>query len=191
MPDDHDVAAADVADAEVFADLTDKERLFVEALADPESGTFGRRTASAAAAGYGGARSAAWKALKRPRVRQALAVRVQQAQRSLDFVMAEIEVIGQKAAESGDWSTALRAAELQAKRLGGFTERLMIGMDERESRRGYDAEEVEEAQRLSRLLLAPDADGREAPPTAEPAVPAEPGPSASQVLSGVIDGGEN
>jgi len=136
-----------------LADLTEKERRFVEAFGDPESETFARRTASAEAAGYSGGRTAAWKILQRPRVREALKIYAEQAQRGLDFVMLQVEHIGRKAYESGDWSTALRASELLAKRLGGFVERLMISADARDVQRELSEAEEEEARRLADLRL--------------------------------------
>jgi len=184
MPDDHEVEPASGPDGDAMlalTGLTDKESAFVLAYLKPGEPTFGHKTKAAEAAGYASPRDSGWKVANRPRVREAIAAFAESQRPTLDACMLAIEHLRQKAEEAGDLSTALRAAELLAKRAGAFVERLMIGMDQADARREYTEEEVAEAQRLARLLT--DDDGRPALPAA-----AAVGPSASAVQSGVLSG---
>ena len=179
MPDDA-VGPADAGDMAAWEALTDREAAFVKAYADPGSDTFGQATASAKVAGYADPRNSGWRVRRRPRVREACKMYVQAAQVSRDMAMLGIERIRRMAEAGGDYSTALRAYELQAKACGAFTERLMISLDENEARRAYDEEEIAEAQRLARLRI--DDDGRRALPAAAAAS----GPSPAKVQGGVL-----
>ena len=141
----------------MFAGLTTKEAAFVVAFGDIESEAFGNATAAALAAGYAGgsvgARSAGWKVLQRPHVRKALATYAAAAQQGLDHVMNQVARIGQLAEAKGDLAVALRSAELLAKRLGGFVERLMISADTISMQRELSEAEQDEARRLADIRL--------------------------------------
>jgi len=160
-----------------MSELTEREAAFVQAFLKPGSPTFGNKTKAAEEAGYASPRDAGWKAAQRPRVREAIAALAEAQRPTLDACMLMIEHLRLKAEEAGDLSTALRAAELLAKRAGAFVERLMVGVDQEEARRVYDEEEVEEARRLARLLLEDDR-GRKRPTLAAP---------RSAVMKGVLE----
>ena len=100
--------------------LTPKEELFCKLFADPQSETFGRATASAKAAKYVSPHNASWKLRKRPRIIQRLKEYEKMAAADLGRVMSTIEHIRLEAEVKRDFATALRAAELQGRRLARF-----------------------------------------------------------------------
>jgi len=139
------------------APLTPKEELFCRAWGDPQSETFGRATKSAAVAGYTQPHNAAWKLRRRPRIIARLKEYEEMAAADLGRVMATIEHIRLAAEEKGDHATALRAAELQGRRLGAFFERSVLTVDV-PAQREYDSRLEIEAHRVARLLIEEDGD---------------------------------
>lgn len=131
-------------------DLTPKEELFCRAFGDPESETFGHGTASAEAARYVGPRVAAWRLRKRFRVIARLREYAEMAAADLGRVMSNIERTRLLAEAKGDHATALRAAELQGKRLGAFVD---VCITDAPARRAFTAAEEIEARRLATLLI--------------------------------------
>ena len=134
------------------APLSPKEELFCRAWGDPQSETFGRATKSAAVAGYTQPHNAAWKLRRRPRIIARLKEYEEMAAADLGRVMATIEHIRLAAEEKGDHATALRAAELQGRRLGAFFERSVLTLDV-PAQHEYDAVLAVEASRIARLLI--------------------------------------
>jgi len=148
-PDDGKDGAAMLA----LAKLTDRESAFVQAFMRPGTPAFGRKIEAARAAGYASPRDSGWRVAQRPRVREAIAALAEAERPTLDAAMLTIEHLRLKAEEANDLSTALRAAELLAKRAGAFVERLIVGTPDPEAVREYTEAEEQEAKRLARLLL--------------------------------------
>jgi len=140
--------------------LTDKEAAFVQAFMRPGTPAFGNKTEAARAAGYRSPRDSGWKTAQRPRVREAIAAFAEAQRPTLDACMLAIEHLRLEAEAAGDLSTALRAAELLAKRAGAFTERLILGAEDPEVLREYSETEREEARALARLRLLESTDSK-------------------------------
>jgi len=105
--------------------LTPKQALFVqEYLVDLNA------TQAAIKAGYSAktAQSISTENLSKPLIQQAIqeafAQRAERTKRTADDVLRDIERRGKLAEEAGQFSAALKAAELEGKYLGMFTEKL-------------------------------------------------------------------
>jgi hypothetical protein len=130
--------------------LSPKELKFCEAFGNPESETFGRATASAAAAGFIQPRSAGWKLRRRGRIIAKLqeyhaAVRVE-----IGKVLFDLETERLQALAKGDIATAVRASELQGKHLAMFTDK--VAVDDTYVH-VYDERLAVEARRITAVLL--------------------------------------
>lgn len=133
------------------AGLTPQELRFCEAYANPESESFGNASKSAAAAKYARPSNAGWKLRRRGRIRTKLAEYHEGVSVALGQVMTNLEHLRRLAVEKGDLQAAVRAVELQGKRLGGFIDGNVILVSEQ--MRVYSEAEVAEAQHLARLRL--------------------------------------
>jgi len=135
------------------APLSPKEELFCRAWGSVESETFGKAAASARVAGYSEPyHQAAWRLRRRPRIIARLKEYEEMAAADLGRVMSNIERTRILAEEKGDHATALRAAELQGRRLGAFFERSVLTLDV-PAQHEYDAVLAVEASRIARLLI--------------------------------------
>jgi phage terminase small subunit len=87
-------------------------------------------TQAAIRAGYSAKTAAliAHENLTKPNIQEAIQKaqleRAKRLQRTADDVLADIRRIGQKAEETGEFNPALKAAELEGKYLGMFTEKV-------------------------------------------------------------------
>ncbi len=133
--------------------LSPKEALFVEAFANPESETFGRCTASAELAKYSSPQNAAWKLRQRPRVQIAIQRIHDTNAKDIGRVLADLEHQRIQAEAKGDWSTAVRASELQLKRLGALLDRNIVSIEQPDEIRKYTEAERREAKRIAKFLL--------------------------------------
>jgi len=131
------------------------EELFCRAYADPQSETYSQASESAKKAGFSarGARTAAWRALKRSCVKARLKEIYAASDFSADRVMSNLESDRLKALEKGDIGAAIRADELMGKRLGMFSDRLISVFEEPARRVELDASEQREAALLATLRL--------------------------------------
>jgi len=139
------------------ASLSPKEELFCKAWGSVESETFGKATASARVAGYSEPHQASWRLRRRPRIIARLKEYEEMAAADLGRVMATIERTRILAEEKGDHATALRAAELQGRRLGAFFERSVLTLDV-PAQHEYSERVALESSRLARLLIEEDGD---------------------------------
>ncbi len=146
--------------------LSLKEEAFARAYGDPDSETFGNKTASAAAAGYGSPRDSGWRAAKRPRVQQRIAELQAEARAAEPQVLANLEHVRRLAIEKGDLATALRATELAGKRLGLFYEAHSVTMAGELERREWDETVAVQAVEIGKILLERQA-ARELPAASE------------------------
>ena len=103
--------------------LTPMEERWCRAYADPESSTYGLATASAKAAGFSESHNASWKIRRRPKVRARLAELYSLTIVAADKVMTDLENLRLRAVKKGDVQAAVRAVELQGKRLALFVEK--------------------------------------------------------------------
>jgi phage terminase small subunit len=131
-------------------DLTPKELKFCHAFADPESESYGLATESAKAAGYSQPHTAAWKLRRRENVQRYLGKLYEHTFAAVARVMSDIEHERLLAIKKGDISSALRASELQGKRLGAFIESQQLIVEHQ-----HVMAEVSqrEAQKLARAML--------------------------------------
>lgn len=102
--------------------LSAQEELFCVAYGNPESTTYGNATKSAEVARYAQPHNAGWKVKKRPHIRARLQEFYDVAEASIGKVMSDLEHERILALEKGDVAAAIRASELQGKRLGAFTD---------------------------------------------------------------------
>jgi len=147
---EHELAETDGGAPVPGLPLTPRELKFCEAFGNPESETFGRATASAAAAGFIQPRSAGWKLRRRRRVIDKLqeyhaAVRVE-----IGKVLFDLETERLQALAKGDIATAVRASELQGKHLAMFTDK--VAVDDTYVH-VYDERLAVEARRITAVLL--------------------------------------
>ena len=131
------------------------EELFCRAYADPQSETYSQASESAKKAGFSakGARTAAWRALKRPCVKARLKEIYAESDFSEDRVMSNFVSDRLRAIQKGDFATAVRCDELMGKRLGLFSDRLISVFEEPARRAELDASEQREAALLATLRL--------------------------------------
>lgn len=107
--------------------LTAKQQRFVdEYLVDLNASAAARR------AGYSARRSdqQGLENMRKPEIAAAIAEQrkcmAERTQRTVDQVMADIKRIGDRAEADEDWTTALKARELEGKHLGAFTEKVQL-----------------------------------------------------------------
>ena len=106
--------------------LTAQEEAFCQAFGNPESETFGKQEASAEAAGYSGARTAAWRCMRRPRVKKRLQEIYDASEFSVGRILTNLLHDRKLAEAKGDISAMVRADELCGKHLRMFVERQEI-----------------------------------------------------------------
>ena len=135
--------------------LTPKEELFCVAYADPESETYADGTASAKKAGFAetSAHTAAWRALRRPRVKARLKELYAESDFSPGRVMSNLVADRLKALAKNDIATAVRCDELMGKRLGLFSDRLISCTETPERQRELDDAEKAEARLIAEARL--------------------------------------
>ena len=138
------------------AALTGKEELFCQAFGNPESETYGMKLKSAAKAGYAepGAHTAAWKLLRRPRIK----ARLQEIYVSGDFsvgkVMSNLANDRIRALAKDDIATACRCDELMGKRLRLFVDSFQdVGGVLTDEEKQVDAERKAMAEEAGRLYM--------------------------------------
>ena len=167
---------------------TPQEEAFCRAYADPESETYNNGTQSAVKAGYAaaGAHTAAWKALRRPRVQHRLREIYGEQEWSPERVMTNIAANRAKADQKGDLATVARCDELMAKRLGLLSDRVITSRETPERQRVLDEAKRKMAERLAILLMDPMRGESIEPAVAAAITPHEaadePFPSDGQIL---------
>ena len=131
------------------------EELFCRAYADPQSETYGQASESAKKAGFSakGARTAAWRALKRPCVKARLKEIYAESDFSADRVMSNLVADRLKALAKGDIGAAIRADELMGKKLGLFSDRLIQTFEDAGRQHELDEAEKRQAMLLAGVLL--------------------------------------
>jgi len=135
------------------APLTPKEELFCRAFGSVESETFGRATASAAAAKYVSPHNSAWKLRRRPRIIQRLEEYQKEASAALGKVMADLEHTRLRALAEGGaagLAVAARCSELQGKHVAAFADIVRVDVGEK---REWDEKRALEVSRIARLLI--------------------------------------
>ena len=140
-------------DKDKLRELSPQEDRFCRAYGNPESETYGNATKSAEFAGYAQPHNAAWKVRHRPQIIARLQEMYDVATASLGKVMSDLEHERLLALKKGDLAAAIRASELQGKRLGAFLDRNVLAIDELQARDDYSDAERIEINRIADLLV--------------------------------------
>jgi hypothetical protein len=111
-------------------ELTPQEVLFCDAYADAESETYGNATKSAELAKYKQPHNAGWKLRQRQVIKDRLKEIYEKNKAGIGKVMSDLEYERLLAIKKGDISSAIRASELQGKRVGAFSDKHIFLADE-------------------------------------------------------------
>jgi phage terminase small subunit len=132
-------------------ELTPQEVLFCDAYGDAESETYGNATKSAELAKYSQPHNAGWKLKQRQVVKDRLNEIYEKNRAGVGKVMSDLEYERLLAIAKGDISSAIRASELQGKRLGAFSDKHIFRVGDDEQRRQTKQIEAEQLERIRRL----------------------------------------
>jgi len=136
-------------------ELTPQEVLWCDAYADAESECYGNATAAAALAKYSKPGNAGWKVKQRQCVRARLDEIYLRNRAGIGKVMSDLERERLLAIGKGDISSAIRASELQGKRLGAFSDKhIFATADGAPQEPGVDPERTEDIKLALELVYA-------------------------------------
>jgi hypothetical protein len=132
--------------------LNPQETLFCDLYGDPESETFGNASKSAELAKYSQPHNSGWKLKQRQVVKDRLNQIYERNKAGIGKVMADLENERLLAIKKGDLSSAIRASELQGKRLGAFSDKHVFVAGEPQP--ALDSEQTEEVRLACEWLAA-------------------------------------
>jgi len=127
-------------------ELSPQEVLFCDAYADAESETYSNATKSAELAKYAQPHNAGWKLKQRQVVKDRLQEIYEKNKAGIGKVMSDLEYERLLAIKKGDLSSAIRASELQGKRVGAFSDKHIFEMEERPFHKPVDPKLEEKMQ---------------------------------------------
>jgi hypothetical protein len=133
-------------------ELSAQETLFCSAYADPESETFGNASKSAELAKYSQPHNSGWKLKQREVIKNRLNQIYERNKAGVGKVMADLENERLLAIKKGDLSSAIRASELQGKRLGAFSDKHVFVAGEPQP--AFDSEQTEEVRLACEWIAA-------------------------------------